>query len=144
MKRLRRISMVPGINLVPDKKDMELVSNFNHELSDETKWVRFRMFGDNQGCLGRYGYWKEKLNNNNIKMHFYLVELYSFESTKSKHNMLSYKNVLIIHEIDENKNVLNSYCMDGGCNYPMTAKNSLLEKLNGKNGEEIIFDDTLF
>ena len=129
-KHLKKNSKVPNIDLVPDSVDLDLIKQFNAELLDEEKWVRFRLTGPNQGCYGKFGYWEEETDDK-VVSHNYLVEMYAFQSAKSFNNMILYKTVFIIHELYDDKNLIGkSVCLDGGSEYPFTARNALSDHLD--------------
>ena len=127
MYKLTRIGNVPGNDLGPDEDDMKLIKTFDSDLVNTKKWERLKLTGLYQGTQGVYGYCKNE--NNNIE--FYFIEMYLFQSAKSLKSTISFRNIYIIHQIDENSNLLmNDFCLEGGTEHPLVAIAALKEKLN--------------
>lgn len=125
MKRLKKHSKVPGIDLVPDDLDMNLIINKMPELGSES-WIRYTLTGNNQGAQGIFGYWIDE----NGTPHFYLTELYIFQTAKPINRQYQYHSAIIIHEIDENKNIIKSDVIDAGTSKPMVVNKTLTQTLN--------------
>ena len=128
MKRLKKWSKVPGNDLVSDNDDMKLIESFDSELVDINKWIRFKTMGGFQGTQGVYGYCIDNITN---EIEFYFIEMYSFQSKKSLNKKLIFRNIYIIHQIDENQVLMgNDFCLEGGNEHPFTTVNALKSDLN--------------
>ena len=140
---------LPGkfIPLVSDYKNLQLVNSFYHNLTNTKEWERILLSDNNAGRYNRFGYSIKEVEAENVEdsiiLQYFLIELYSFKNISSK-RFIDYKNILVVHEIDEKKNVIDSYCLDGTNEHPINGSSNILPVLIGKNNEEIIIDDNYY
>ena len=132
-KRLIRKSNAPGNDLISKSKSDELIKQYDEELLDETKWQRFSMTGQGQGVQGMYGYCKK-----DDGIHYYYVELHSFQTPGKQTKNTQYRNVFLDCEVDENDNIIGNVNVKPGVDgYPFSITNAINDKYNYDTNTEV-------
>jgi len=132
-KRLIRKSNAPGNDLISKSKSDELIKQYDEELLDETKWKRFSMTGSGQGVQGMYGFCKK-----DDGIHYYYVELHSFQTPGKQTKNTQYKNVFLDCEVDKNDNIIGNVNVKPGADgYPFSITNAINDKYNYDTNTEV-------
>ena len=116
----------PGNDLISKQTAEDLIKANNPDLLDKTKWQRFVMTGDGQGVVGIYGYFKGI-----DKIHYYYVELHSFQTAGKLTKETQYMNLYLDCEVDENNNIIGNINLKSGTNeFPKYAADALNKEYN--------------